>query len=224
MTRVTGEWSAGVREMLAQERQIPAVPAATRARALARALEAVATLAVTPPIEPTAPAGLRWAAVLAVLGLGSTAGGAAAYRLSAHLRAVPTPAAVAPRMPESTIDAKTIDGKTTETAIAEPRAEGSTSSSPCQQGGRPADGEVRLLEQAWVALERQDFAAALVPLVDHARRFSNGRLTEEREALRVKALAGLGLRDEVRRAAADFEARFPRSPLLAAINRLASSS
>ena len=220
MTRVASEWSAGMREMLAQERQIPALPAATRDRALTRALEAVATMAVTPPIEPTSPPSLRWVAVLAVLGLGSTAGGAAAYKLSAHIRAVPTAAVVAARVPESTIAGRTIAEKT----IGDPRAETSTSSSLCQQGGRPADAEVRLLEQAWVALERQDFAAAMVPLVDHARRFRNGRLTEEREALRVKVLFGLGLRDEVRRAAADFEARFPRSPLLAAINRLASSS
>jgi hypothetical protein len=73
-------------------------------------------------------------------------------------------------------------------------------------------------------LEREDFAAAMVPILDHARRFRNGRLTEEREALRVKALSGLGLRKEARRAAADFETRFPRSPLLSAVNRLASSS
>jgi hypothetical protein len=219
MTRVTSEWSAGMREMLAQERQIPALPAATRDRALTRALEAVATMAVTPPIEPTSPPSLRWVAVLVVLGLGSTAGGAAAYKLSAHVRAVPTAAAVAARVPESTIA-----GRTTDAAMADPRVETLTSPSLCQQGGRPADEEVRLLEEAWVALGRKDFAAAMVPLVDHARRFRNGQLTEEREALRVKALSGLGLRDEVRRAAADFEARFPRSPLLPAINRLASSS
>jgi hypothetical protein len=219
MTRVTSDWSAGMREMLAQERQIPALPAATRDRALTRALEAVATMAVTPPSEPTSPPSLRWVAVLVVLGLGSTAGGAAAYKLSAHVRAVATAAAVAARVPESTIA-----GRTTDAAMADPRVETLTSPSLCQQGGRPADEEVRLLEEAWVALGRKDFAAAMVPLVDHARRFRNGQLTEEREALRVKALSGLGLRDEVRRAAADFEARFPRSPLLPAINRLASSS
>ena len=95
MTRVPSEWSTGVREMLAQERRIPAVPAATRDRALARALEAlatmpVATMPVSPAIEPTPLPSLRWVAVLAVLGLGSTAGGVAAYELSAHVQAVPT--------------------------------------------------------------------------------------------------------------------------------------
>ncbi len=75
-----------------------------------------------------------------------------------------------------------------------------------------------------MALEREEFAAALAAVVEHARRFRSGRLTEEREALRVKALSGLGLRDEVRRAAAEFGARFPLSPLLPAVNRMASSS
>jgi hypothetical protein len=117
-----------------------------------------------------------------------------------------------------------VDGKALGTAIADPPVKTSTSSPLGRPAGPPADVEVHLLEQAWVALEREDFAAALVPIVEHARRFKNGRLTEEREALRVRALSGLGLRDEVRRAAADFGARFPLSPLLPAINRLASSS
>lgn len=207
--------------MLAQEREIPAVPAATRDRAFARALDTVATMAVSPPIEPTPTPtrSLRWLAVVAVLGLGSTAGGVAGYELRARVQAVPATAVVVARMPESVVD-----GKTRDTARADARLEASTSSPLSLQAGLPADAEVRLLEQAWVALEREEFAAALAAIVEHARRFRNGRLTEEREALRVKALSGLGLRDEVQRAAAEFEARFPRSPLLPAVNRMASSS
>jgi len=205
--------------MLAQERRIPALPAATRDRALARALETVASMAVSRPIELTPLPRLRWVAVMAVLGLGSTAGGAAAYKLSARLRAAPTTEVAAVRAPEPLVD-----GKTTNTAIVAPHVEGSPSPALCRQGVRPAHGEERLLEEARVAMERQDFAAAMVPIADHARRFRNGRLTEEREALRVRALSGLGLHDEARRAAADFEARFPRSPLRAAVSRLATSS
>lgn len=208
MTRIPSDWSTGIQELLACERRIPAVPAATRDRALARALEAIVTMAVSPPIEPTPLPSLRWVPVMAVLALGSTAGGVAAYRVSAHLQAVPTTAVVAARMP----------------AIADPPLEASTSSPACPQAALHADTEVRLLEQAWGALERHEFAAAMVPIVEHARRFKNGRLTEEREALRVRALSGLGLRDQVRRAAAEFEARFPLSPLLPAVNRMASSS
>ena len=205
--------------MLAQERQIPVVPAATRDRAFARALQTVAAMPVSPPIEPTPPRSLRWAAVVAVLGLGSTAGGVAGYKLSTRLHAVPTTTVMAARMPESVVD-----GKARGTASADPRVETSTSSPAGRLAGPPADVEVRLLEEAWVALEREEFAAALAAIVEHARRFRNGRLTEEREALRVRALSGLGLRDEVRRAAAEFGARFPLSPLLPAVNRMASSS
>lgn len=219
MTRVPSEWSMDVREMLALERQIPAVPAATRDRAFARALKTVTTTAGSPPVEPTPLRSLRWVAVVAALGLGSSAGRVAAYHLNLHAQAVSTKAVVAPQVPDSVVDRKTTD-----TAIADPLVAASTLTSLSQHAGRPADGGEHLLEQAWVAVEREDFSAAMVHIVEHTRRFRNGRLTEEREALRVKALAGLGLHDEVRRAAADFEARFPLSPLLPAVNRLASSS
>jgi hypothetical protein len=71
------------------------------------------------------------------------------------------------------------------------------------------------------AVARQDFAAALGPIGEHARRFKDGRLTEEREALRVKALSGLGRVAEARHAAQAFEARFPRSVLLPAVSHMA---
>jgi hypothetical protein len=83
--------------------------------------------------------------------------------------------------------------------------------------------ELRLLRQARAAVARDDFAGALVPIAEHARRFKEGRHAEEREALRVKALSGMGRRDEARRAAAAFKARFPRSVLLPAVNRLAAT-
>ena len=54
---------------------------------------------------------------------------------------------------------------------------------------------------------------ALAALLEHARRFPRGWLTEEREALRVRSLAGAGRTDEARAAAADFGARFPHSVL-----------
>jgi len=74
-----------------------------------------------------------------------------------------------------------------------------------------------LLAPSRAALARHDFAGALVAIADHARRFREGRLAEEREALRVKALAGLGRVQEARAAAAEFRRRFPRSALLPAI-------
>jgi hypothetical protein len=48
-------------------------------------------------------------------------------------------------------------------------------------------------------------------------------LVEEREALRVKALSGLGRTEEARRAADSFEARFPRSVLLPSVSKMPAS-
>jgi hypothetical protein len=83
-----------------------------------------------------------------------------------------------------------------------------------------ARAELRLLRQARAAVARDDYAGAMPPIGEHARRFKDGRLAEEREALRVKALAGLGRTDEAQRVAAAFRARFPRSVLLSAVGRM----
>jgi hypothetical protein len=89
-----------------------------------------------------------------------------------------------------------------------------------QRFGRPATpqesyaAELRLLQRAHAAYAIQDYANALTLVAEHRRQFPNGRLSEEREALRVRALAGAGRMDEARRTAAAFAERFPRSVLL----------
>jgi hypothetical protein len=74
--------------------------------------------------------------------------------------------------------------------------------------------ELALLGRAQSWFGRHDFGRALALVAEHTRRFPNGRLAEEREALRVRALAGAGRTDEARRAASSFAERFPRSVLL----------
>jgi hypothetical protein len=74
------------------------------------------------------------------------------------------------------------------------------------------------------ALLDQERAIPPLSAAQHARRFKTGRLVEEREALRVKALAGLGRTEEARRAAAAFRARFPRSVLLPAVSQMPAST
>jgi hypothetical protein len=54
----------------------------------------------------------------------------------------------------------------------------------------------------------------LVLVAEHARQFPNGRLAEEREALRIRSLASARRADEAVRAFAAFAARFPQSALL----------
>jgi hypothetical protein len=92
---------------------------------------------------------------------------------------------------------------------------------PGQTKARPSGGtrsvskaeatELPVLQPALEAVARNDFAAALAAISMHQRRFPSGQLAEEREALRVRALVGLGLMAEARSAEAAFRERFPHS-------------
>jgi hypothetical protein len=84
----------------------------------------------------------------------------------------------------------------------------------------PTNAELQLLRDARQDVTRGDFGRALTVIAEHLRRFRNGSLVEEREALRVKSLAGLGRHDEAQRAAAQFHARFPHSVFLPTFERL----
>jgi len=85
---------------------------------------------------------------------------------------------------------------------------------------RPTNAELQLLRTARQKVTNGDFAGALAIIAEHVRRFRNGGLVEEREALRVKSLAGLGRHEEAQRAAAAFHARFPHSVFLATFERM----
>jgi len=73
--------------------------------------------------------------------------------------------------------------------------------------------ELALLSRARKALAASQPSQALTWINTHRRRFANGQLTEEREALRVEALRHIGRDDEARRAAGEFKKRFPKSVL-----------
>jgi hypothetical protein len=77
------------------------------------------------------------------------------------------------------------------------------------------EAERTLLDEARAALQQGDPARALDATDRHAARFARGTLTEERWALRVRALARLGRRDDARAAASEMASRFPHSFLLA---------
>jgi hypothetical protein len=80
-----------------------------------------------------------------------------------------------------------------------------------------------LLEPARSAIARGDFDAGLAGLAAHQRRFPAGKLAEEREALRVKALLGLGHAAAARAAAADFRSSFPASVLLPRVEEMVNA-
>jgi outer membrane protein assembly factor BamD (BamD/ComL family) len=73
--------------------------------------------------------------------------------------------------------------------------------------------ELAALKQARSAVARGDYTAALRLLDAHRRAFPKGRLLEEGEALRIKALWGSGRRDQARSALTSFQRRFPGSVL-----------
>jgi hypothetical protein len=77
--------------------------------------------------------------------------------------------------------------------------------------------ERALLEQARAALADGDPRAALEAIDHHERSFSDATLAEERDSLRVKALAAAGHHDEARARTAAFRRRFPSSIFLPAV-------
>jgi hypothetical protein len=86
--------------------------------------------------------------------------------------------------------------------------------------------ERALLEIARTALVRGQYSAALEELTRHEAQFPSGTLAEDREALAVQALVGLGHAEEARSRAARFHASYPRSMMIpvvdAAIKELAA--
>ena len=206
-----------LRNLLDQERVIPPLSAAQRARAMARARAALAAPTGTPFVA--APR-LRWTTAAAAGLVVSGAIAAAAYELQARFAPSPTTRPVAVVSVPKVVASLPLSSPPAVTVPDLPAAPAPTVASPGLSSADAAREELHLMRQARGAVARSDFAGALSPINEHARRFKNGRLVEEREALRVKALVGLGRSEEARRAAADFRTRFPRSVLLPAVGQM----
>jgi len=223
MSRSLPPLASDVRALLARERSIAPVSAPVRARAIARARAALVAGRVAPPAGfGTAPRA-RWGIAIALACVAGTAVAATAYEIGAHRRPVASEPPVLPATPV------VVPSPVTAPAAAPPAAPLSSPPAPASLPSRslpanPAPEELRLLRQARAAVARHDFAAALPPIAEHARRFKHGRLAEEREALRVRALSGLGRTDEAQHAADAFEARFPRSVLLPAVSKMPAAA
>jgi hypothetical protein len=213
-----------VQEIIARGRHIRRAPDVVRARLLARARVAAARSAAATrlALPETAPAwhGRKLAfAAAALLLLFSAAGATAAlYVRATHsgersMEIVP----MARRSPGPS----PVVASARKVAAAETDVAAQVVSRPkLQRSHRPLSpqesyaAELYLLQRAQSDYASQDFPDALVLVAEHARRFPNGRLAEEREALRVRSLAGAGRGDQARRALGAFAKRFPRSVLL----------
>jgi hypothetical protein len=122
-------------------------------------------------------------------------------------------AAPAPAPP---VDADADEARSETPRPAPPTAGAARSAAPPASADSLAAERV-LLDLARAALSREDGAAALDATKDHERRFENGVLAQEREAIAVRALALLGRATEARLRADRFRARFPGSVLLPSV-------
>ncbi len=229
-----GSLSDQARDLLAQERE-RGVPEdeALKSRALNRAR---AVLGQDRPsgvglrvvnFERSKAVPRRWPRALPLIAAGLAAAGLAAA--AAGLNAWKTPDK--PAWPPAKVTAPALPGVAVGGALLppapssdvpaerprEPRAApGSTAGN---DGARSSSAkqyatELALLEPARSSIGRGDYPAALSALGQHRRQFPNGQLSQEREALRVRALWGLGQKPAALAAARAFRKRYPRSALL----------
>ena len=122
----------------------------------------------------------------------------------------PSPSVVAP--PSATISAAPSTSKP-----AVPQAPPSADTDP-QSLDKSLTAERALVERARVALSRHQGSMALDALAEHEATFPRGRLIEEREALRIRALVDAGRVSEAEAKARAFRARWPNSVFLSAVD------
>ncbi|HEX3852896.1 MAG TPA: hypothetical protein VHW01_18160 [Polyangiaceae bacterium] len=217
--------SPSVEALLDSVRSVDPAPEELRTRALARARATASLTALAPRVKPSfGGLGLKLAAAFIVA---ATLVSAAAFQLrAAHKPAPAAPAASA--LPHEAPSAVAPEAApVAETVTPDPSATADDSASPQPVPIAPAHTaheryalELKVLQPARAAVARGDFSAALSSIAEHRRRFPDGQLSEEREALRVQALSGLGRTEEATRAASAFRKRFPGSVLISRMQAL----
>jgi hypothetical protein len=216
--------SSELEALLAPHRTVLPLAPSVEARAIARAS---ATTELPEPAAGRLPSQPRWVFAVAA-GAVIAVGAAAAARawIGVPSSRVPTAAQVAPiaspREPgPRAVVAAPPDTEALATIVmpeAPPRRHVISKTGAATVAATNA--ELQLLRDARQDVTRGDFARALATIAEHVRRFRHGSLVEEREALRVKSLAGLGRHAEAQRAAAEFHARFPHSVFLSTFERM----
>ena len=222
---------------LAQARVIDPAPEIVRARLVARARQALRAekVVVYPTRNVASP--VRGLIYAAAAGLVLMAGAAAAYQLLRRPEPSP-PASPANRTPEShtqvvsaaktafdlTADPHAGPEATAPEALAvSPKAPAPIHRSSLTGKSQARLEELRLLVRARKAEARGEYTSVLSVLAEHERGFPSGRLSEEREVLRVKALVGLGRSGDARLVCLNFRRQFPQSVLLHKVDEMLAS-
>jgi hypothetical protein len=212
--------SPEIERLLAAERDVPAAAPDLKARALEHAR--VAFLARRAAPTPTlVRSGRPWAVAIAAAMAVATIS-FAALRALAPSATVPAPSSTNQQDASPPAPASNTAGTKSETLGSreqirnDPPPSGSSAGSAAPRRAPATDAhavELAILQRARAAVASARFSAALEPIAEHQRRFPNGLLQEEREALRVKALAGLGETEAASAAARRFREKFPNSVL-----------
>lgn len=209
--------------LLDAERDVPEVPADEVERALTRVLRTVQPPVVAPPAPPAAGAAVGSLLKRGALALAFATGVAVGAGGHAVLRPSPPPIVrVVERRVEVPGPERVVERRV-EVPVAAPTVVAPSAVAP--SGARTAPGidtaaaERALIDQARNALVRANPEAALRAVREHEQRFPRGALDEERDGLRVQALAAAGRGDEARARAAEFHRRHPGSLLGASVDR-----
>jgi type IV secretory pathway VirB10-like protein len=219
------------RAFLAQARGAHDAPAGAKERVrggLAAALSA-ASSAGEGARGPRARASLRgesWIAAAKVVVAVALVGGGAALVFgrakTAHEPTSPAPTASAevvaspppsPAIPEPAILPEAPAPSAPSAAVAVPAPPPRASASPPARANtdQSVAAEVALLRKVSASLRAGDAKGALAGVDEHARRFPNGALAEERDMERIVALCKLGRRDEAEQATKLFSTAYPTS-------------
>lgn len=217
-------YSRTVEALLDHERVIVERPALVRARVLARARDSMKDVDRIPPKSSRSRYFVR-VVVAAAAGLVVMVSAAAAYQMLRRPSVTTAPATTSqgPALP-SAVPAPEQEAEPVPSVAVATSDDRSATSSANHRPGRAAIEELRLLDRARQSDAHADYAGVLSIASEHERRYPSGRLAEEREVLRVRALVGLGRGGEARQTASRFRHQFPRSVLLRKVDDMLVSS
>lgn len=200
--------------LIAAERAAPTASAAVRISVRAKVAAAVAGA----PLGVAA-TGLGIGKVIAIVAVTVGAGTATVVGVEAHRgrREVARSEVATTVKSEPPRAAPAVPGGPPAPVIALPEPTAGARVRPVIHVAAPPQAE--RIKEAWAALTAGDPARALEVVEQDAREHPIGVLGEEREAVRIVALARLGKLDAARRAAAAFRDRYPTSIHLELIAR-----